>query len=117
MCKPMEDGPGPGTCDTSRSISGRVAHELLRDLLCPLVIGNVAEDEPAKRDQLDETNSPFNGGVTTPYVRFQTVDLRLEIEQRNRPVSHRQQGHIAETGLACSLNHDEATSRRFGGAM
>src|SRR6266542_5631639 len=94
----MEDGPGPRTCDKGRSVSGRVAHELLRDLLRPLVIGNVAEKEPAKRDQLDETNSTFNGGLTTPDVRFQTIDLRPEIQQRDRYVCDRQHDDVLQTG-------------------
>src|SRR5258708_14624654 len=110
----MEDGPGPRTCDKSRSVSGRVAHELLRDLLCPLVIGNLAEDEPAKRDQLDETNSTFNGGVTKPDVRFQTVDLRPEIQQRNCSVGDRQLNDIVRVFFG---NHSEAASLRFGAAM
>src|SRR5260370_42165260 len=105
----MEDGRGSRTRDKSRSVSGRVAHQLLRDLLRPLVIGNVGEDEHAKHDQLDENNSTFNGGVTKPDVRFQIVDLRPEIKQRNRPVRDRQ--HVR-----CG-NHDDATSGRFGGAM
>src|SRR4051812_32714713 len=113
----MEDGPGPRTCDKSRSVSGRVPHELLRHLLCALVIGNVAEDVPAKCDQLDKTNSTFNGGVPTPDVRFQTVDLRSEIQQRDRPVRVWQQVDVVQTGHVGCGNHDQATSGRFGGAM
>src|SRR5712692_2364388 len=113
----MEDGPGPRTCDKSRSVSGRVPHEVLRHLLCALVIGNLAEDEPAKRDQLDETNSTFNGGVPTPDVRFQTVDLRSEIQQRDRPVRDRQHVDVVQTGDAGCGTHDQATSGGFGGAM
>jgi hypothetical protein len=115
--KPMEDGPGPRTCDESCSVSGRVAHELLGDLLGPLVIGNAAEDEPAKRDQLDETNATFDGGATQPDIRLQTVDLRPEIPQRNRAISGRQHGEIGQTGRVCRGAHAEATSGRFGGAM
>ena len=113
----MKDGPRPRTCDKSRSVSGRFAHELLRDLLRSLVIGNVAENEPAKRDQLDETNSTFNGGVTTPDVWFQTVDLRPEIQQRDRPVCDRQHVDVVRTGAVGCGNHDQATSGLFGGAM
>src|SRR5882672_4225 len=113
----MEDGPAPRTCDKSRSVSGRVAHELLSDFLRPLVIGNVAENEPAKRDQLDETNSTVNGSVTTPDVRFQTVDLRSEIEHRDRPVCDRKHGDAVQIGHVRCANHDRATSGRFGGAI
>ncbi len=110
----MEDSPCSRTCDKSNPVSGRVAYELLRDLVCPLIIGDVTEDEPAKRDQLDQTNSTFNGSVTEPDVRLQTVDLRLEIQQRNRPICDRQLGDIVHV---CCSNHFEAACVRFGGAM
>src|SRR5260370_37100815 len=110
----MEDSPCSRTCDKSNPVSGRVAYELVRDLVCPLIIGDVTEDEPAKRDQLDQTNSTFNGSVTEPDVRLQTVDLRLEIQQRNRPICDRQLGGV---GHVCCSNHFEAACVRFGGAM
>src|SRR6266850_952484 len=100
----MEDSPCSRTCDKSRLVSGRVAYELCRHLVCSLIIGDVAEDEPAKRDQLDQTNSAFNGGVTEPDVRLQTVDLRLEIQQRNGPICDRQLGDIVHV---CCRNHFE----------
>src|SRR6266404_2777792 len=105
----MEDGPGPRTCDKSRSVSGRAAHEMLSDLLGAVIIGNMAENEPAKRDQFNETNSTVNGGMTTADVRFQTVDLRLEIQQRDRPVCDRQYGDVVHTGYVDCGNHDQAT--------
>src|SRR5258705_12219572 len=108
----MEERSGPRTCDKSRSVIGRVAYELFRHLACPLIIGDVAEDEPAKRDELDQTNSTFNGSVTEPDVRLQTFDLRLEIQQRNCSVGDRQLGDIVEC-----CNHYEVASERFGGAM
>src|SRR5260370_2823174 len=110
----MEDSPCSRTCDKSGPVSGRVAYELFRNLICPLIIGDVAEDEPAKRDQLDETNSTFNGCVTKPDVRFQTLDLRPEIQKRNGPICDRQLGDIVH---ACCDNHFEAACVRFGGAM
>src|SRR5882724_10478221 len=110
----MEDSPCSRTCDTSRPVSGCVAYELFRHLACPLIIGDVAEDEPAKRDQLDQTNSTFNGSVTKPDVRLQTVDFRLEIQQRNGPICDRQLGDIVHV---CCRNHFEAACVRFGGAM
>src|SRR5437899_11777088 len=110
----MEDGPGPRTCDKRPSVSGRVTHELLCDLRCPVVIGDVAEDDPAKRDQIDETNSTFNGGVTDPDVPFQTIDLCPKIQQRNGPICDGQLGDIVQV---CCGNHYEAACRRFGGAM
>src|SRR5713101_8699078 len=110
----MEDSPGSRTCDKRRPVSGCVAYELFRHLVSPLIIGDVAEDEPAKRDQVDQTNSTFNGSVTEPDVRLQTVDLRLEIEQRNGPICDRQLGDIVQV---CCGNHYEAACRRFGGAM
>src|SRR6266478_3886534 len=69
----MEDSPCSRACDKSRPVSGRVAYELFRHLVCPLIIGDVTEDEPAKRDQLDETNWTLNRGVTEPDVPLHTV--------------------------------------------
>ena len=77
----MEDRPGSRTRDKSR-VGPHVAYELFRHLVCPLIIGDVAQDEPAKRDQIDETNSTVNGGTTEPDVPFQTIDLRTKIQQR-----------------------------------
>src|SRR6266478_1876091 len=96
----MEDGPGSRTCDKSSSVSACVAHELFRDRLCPLIVGDVAEDEPAKRDQLDQTNSTFNGSVTEPDIRLQTADLRLKIKQCNGPICDRQLGDIVHVCAA-----------------
>src|SRR5882672_4445608 len=110
----MEDSPCSRTCDKSGPVSGCVAYELFSHLVCPLIIGDVAKDEPAKRDQLDQTNSTFNGGVTEPDFGLQTVDLRLEIHQRNGPICDRQLGDIVH---GCCDNHFEATCVRFGGAM
>src|SRR5229473_418768 len=107
----MEDSPGSCTCDKSRPVSGCFAYELCRHLACPLIIGDVADDEPAKRDQLDQTNPTFNGSVTEPDVRLQTVDLRLEIQQRNGPICGRQLGNIVH--VYCG-NHYEAACRRLG---
>src|SRR5258705_10385635 len=106
----MEDSPCSRTCDKSRPVSGRVAYELFRHLVCPLIIGDVAEHEPPKRDQVDQTNSTFNGTVTEPDVRLQTVDLRLEIQQRNRPICDREPGDIVHGGCG---NHFEATWGRL----
>src|SRR6266446_792825 len=110
----MEDSSCSRTCDKSRPVSGCVAHELFRHLVCPLIIGDVAEDEPPKRDQLDKSNSTLNGGVTESDVRFQTIDLRPEIQQRNGPICDRQLGDIVHV---CCGNHSEAACVRFGGAM
>src|SRR6266446_10755069 len=101
----MEDSPCSRTCDKSGPVSGCVAYELFRHLVCPLIIGDVAEDEPAKRDQLDETNWTLNRGVTEPDVPLQTVDLRPEIQQRNGPICDRQLGDIVDV---CCSNHFEA---------
>src|SRR6266403_2315881 len=110
----MEDSSCSRSCDKSRPVSGCVAHELFRHLVCPLIIGNVAEDEPAKRDQVDQTNSTFNGSVTEADVWLQTVDLRLEIQQRNCSVGDRPLGDVV---CVCCGNHFEAACVRFGGAM
>jgi hypothetical protein len=112
----MEAAPGARTCDKRDSLGGD-ADELLRHLCCLLVIGNAAEDEPAKRDQLDEANSTFNGGVTAADVRLQAIDLRPKIRQRNRPVRDRQRGDRVQTGGVCCGPHDEPASGRFGRAM
>src|SRR5438132_537129 len=53
ICKSMEDRPGPRSPDKSHSVGGLVAHESLGNLLCPLVVGDVAQDEPAKREQVN----------------------------------------------------------------
>src|SRR6266404_4832594 len=110
----MEDCPCSRTCDKSRPVSACVAYELFRHLVCPLIIGDVAEDEPAKRGQLDQSNSTFNASVTEPDVPLQTVDLRLEIQQRNGPICDRQLDDIVQV---CCGDHFEAACVRFGGAM
>src|SRR5258707_3011827 len=110
----MEDSSCSRTCDKSGSVSGCVAYELFRHLACPLIIGDVAEDEPAKRDQVDQTNSTFNGSVTEADLWLQTVDLRLEIQQRNGPICDRQLGEMV--CVWCG-NHFEAACVRFGGGM
>src|SRR6266404_9640072 len=110
----MEDSSCSRTCDKSRPVSGCVAYELFRHPVCPLIIGDVTEDEPAKRDQLNQTHSTFNGSVTEPDVRLQTVDLRLEIQQRNAHICDRQLGDVVH---GCCGNHFEAACVRFGGAM
>src|SRR4051812_37077257 len=111
----MEDGPGPRTREKSRSVSCRVAHDLLRNLSCPLVVGNVAKDEPTKRDQLDEPNAPLNGSMAKPDVWLQTVDLRPQIQHRNRPVSCRQLCDIVQSDHLCRGNHAATSAGRFGG--
>src|SRR5258707_12515083 len=110
----MEDSPCSRTGDKNRPVSGCVAYELFRHFVCPLIIGDAAEDEPAKRDQLDQTNSTFNGSVTEPDVRLQTLDLRLEIQQRNCSVCDRPLGNIVDLRRC---DHFEAACGRFGGAM
>src|SRR5258708_8265688 len=101
----MEDSPCSRTCDKSRPVSGCVAHELFRHLVCPLIIGDVTEDEPAKRDQIDETNSTFYGGVTDPDVPFQTIDLCPKIQQRNGSICDLQ---LCDLVQECCDNHDDA---------
>ena len=102
----MEDGSRSRAGDPSRCVGGRIAHELFRDFLCPVVVGDVAEDQPTQRDQLDETGSSLNRGVRKPDLELQGVDLSVEIQQGNRAVGERPVGH-----------HDAAASGRFGGAM
>ena len=86
IVKPVEAGARSRACDPSRCVAGRVAYKLLRDLLCPLVIGNAPKDQPAQGDQLDETYSNFHGGATNPDLRFEGVNLRAKILQSNRAV-------------------------------
>jgi hypothetical protein len=57
IVKLVEGGACSSTGDESPWVGGRVAHELFRNLLCPKVISNAADDQPAQRDQLDETRS------------------------------------------------------------
>ena len=84
IVKPMEAGARSGAGDESLCVGRRVAHELVGDLLCPFVIGNAADDQPAQHDQLDQTRSRFDGGATKPDLRLQGVDLGAEIAQSNR---------------------------------
>ena len=44
IVKPVEAGSRSRACEQSPCVAGRIAHELFRDLLCPLIIGNAAED-------------------------------------------------------------------------
>src|SRR6266700_7685971 len=110
----MEDSPCSRACDKSSPVSGHFAYELFRHVVCPLIVGDVTEDEPEKRDQLDQTHSTLNSGVTEADVRFKTIDLRTKIQQRNGPIGDRQLGNIVQV---CCSNHYEAARRRFGGAM
>ena len=71
----MEGGACSGPGDESPCVGGRIAHELLRNLLCPDVIGNAADDQGAQRDQLDKTRSRSDRGATKPDLRLQGVDL------------------------------------------
>ena len=106
IVKPMEARACSRACEQSLCIGGRVAHELPGDLFRPLVIGNAADDQPAQHDQLDETRSRFDRGVTKPDLRLQGIDLGAEIQQSNAAVGER-----------TFDNHDAAASGRFGAAM
>ena len=79
----MEDSSCSRTCDKSRPVSGCVAHELFRHLVGPLIIGNVAEDEPAKRDQVGGT-WPGNPDATTALPQQMLVDYVRVYQHRRR---------------------------------
>src|SRR5271165_4621399 len=87
-------------------VRGPVAYELFRNLLCPVIICNATEDQPAQRDQLGETRSSFDACAAIPDLRLQGVDLGFEIQQSNRAVGER-----------AFVDHDLAASGRLGGAM
>jgi hypothetical protein len=94
----MKVGSRPRARQEGRSTGASVTGQLLGDVRRPLVVGNAAEDEPAKCDQLNKRDLIFNLGVTQRGRRLLALNLRLKIEQRNRAVGRRRFGNSGRAG-------------------
>ena len=61
VIKSMKASVRSRACQKGFRVRGNVANELFRDFVCPVVICNAADDQPAQRDQLGET---WDGAVS-----------------------------------------------------
>jgi hypothetical protein len=76
----------PGTRKEGLGRAG-FSNELISLLLSSPVIGNSSQRPATKNQKIDQAGSRFGRGILGRYPSFETINLRVEVAERDRPVS------------------------------